>query len=115
VLGVDVTATPFAASALSAVPVTIATLPGDAPVADAAADVLAAAGGLLMDVVYGHWPTALSTAWDRTGDRAVSGLGMLLHQAVLQVRVFVNGEVEAELANEPGVVSAMRAALESDA
>ena len=111
-LDIDVTATPFEASARSSVPVTIATLPGDAPVADAAADALAAAGGLLLDVVYGHWPTALSAAWQRAGSPATSGLGMLLHQAVLQVRVFATGDVEAPLADEPAVLAAMRAALE---
>lgn len=114
-LGVDVTATPFAASDLSSVPVTIATLPGDAPVPDAAANALADAGGLLLDVVYGHWPTVLSSAWDLAGARAVSGLGMLLHQALLQVRVFAAGDVEAELPGEAAVLSAMRSALESDA
>ncbi len=114
-LGVDVTATPFAASDLRSVPVTIATLPGDAPVPDAAANALADAGGLLLDVVYGHWPTVLSSAWDRAGARAVSGLGMLLHQALLQVRVFAAGDVEAELPGEAAVLSAMRSALESDA
>lgn len=112
-LGIVVTATPLAASALESVPVTIATLPGDAPVADAAADSLAEAGGLLLDVVYGHWPTALSAAWERAGRPATSGLGMLLHQAVLQVRVFVSGDAEAALPDEPAVIAAMRRALAS--
>ena len=47
--------------------VTIATLPGDAPVPDAAADALAARGGLLLDVVYGHWPTALASRVGASG------------------------------------------------
>lgn len=113
-LGITVTATAFTAETLQSVPVTIATLPGDAPVPDAAAAALAGAGGLLLDVVYGHWPTALSAAWERAGEPAVSGLGMLLHQAVLQVRVFLTGDVEQPLPSEPAVVSAMRRALESD-
>lgn len=114
-LGVEVTATPLAASAFGAVPVTIATLPGDAPVPDAAASALADAGGLLFDVVYGHWPTVLSGAWDRAGGRAVPGLGMLLHQAVLQVRIFAQGDVGEELPGEPAVIVAMRRALAPDA
>ena len=112
-LDVDVTATPFEASALAPAPVTIATLPGDAPVADAAADALAAAGGLLFDVVYGHWPTPLSAAWQRVGGTPVSGLGMLLHQAVLQVRIFATGAVDTPLPGEDAAVAAMRGALES--
>lgn len=113
-LGMHVTATPFAASAFTPVSVTIATLPGDAPIPDAAADALAAEGGLLLDVVYGHWPTALSGAWDRAGGRSTSGLGMLLHQAVLQVRIFTTGDVDAALPDESRVVGAMRRALDSD-
>lgn len=110
-LGLEVKATPFSASARDVVPVTIATLPGDAPVADAAAAALAESGGLLLDVVYGHWPTVLSAAWARAAYPAVSGLGMLLHQAVRQVRVFTTGAVGAPLPDEPGIVDAMRKAL----
>ncbi|MFH8249839.1 shikimate dehydrogenase [Microbacterium sp. B2969] len=113
-LGVAVQAAPFAASVPSPVPVTIATLPGDAPVTDAAADALASAGGLLMDVVYGHWPTALSSAWERAGHPAVSGLGMLLHQALLQVRIFITGEVDQPLDGEEEALAAMRSAIMGD-
>lgn len=109
-LGVSVTAAPFA-HGFAPVDVTIATLPGDAPIDGTAADALAAAGGPLMDVVYGHWPTVLSAAWGRAGLPSSSGLGMLLHQALLQVRVFVAGDAEAPLEDEAAVLSAMRAAV----
>lgn len=109
-LGVSVTAAAFT-HRFAPVEVTIATLPGDALVDDAAADALADAGGPLMDVVYGHWPTVLSVAWERAGRPASSGLGMLLHQAVLQVRVFVTGDAEAPLEDEAAVLAAMRAAV----
>lgn len=115
VLGIEVAAAGFEASAHPPVPVTIATLPGDAPVRDASADALAAGGGLLLDVVYGHWPTALSAAWDRIGAPAVSGLGMLLHQALLQVRIFTAGDADTALPNEAAVAVAMRRALGEDA
>ncbi|MBD3940980.1 shikimate dehydrogenase [Microbacterium sp. NEAU-LLC] len=114
-LGIEVTAAPFAASPSHDVPLTIATLPGDAPVADAAADTLAQTGGLLLDVVYGHWPTALSAAWDRIGGAARSGLGMLLHQAVLQIRIFQHGDPDMPLEAETDVLEAMRRALETPA
>ena len=93
---------------------TIATLPGDAPVPDAAADALAADGGLLLDAVYGHWPTALADAWVRAERTAVSGLGMLLHQALLQVRVFVTGDPDTAVDDETAVLAAMRLAVVGD-
>ncbi|MFB7891047.1 shikimate dehydrogenase family protein [Microbacterium sp. NPDC056044] len=114
-LGMTVTATAFAASVHDDVPLTIATLPGDAPVADAAADALARSGGLLLDVVYGHWPTALSAAWERAGDPARSGLGMLLHQALLQIRIFRHGVPDAPLEGEAEALDAMRRVLEEPA
>lgn len=112
--GVAVGAASLDAPAFDPVDVTIATLPGDAEVPDAAADALAAAGGLLLDVVYGHWPTSLAAAWDRVGGRSTWGLGMLLHQAVLQVRIFVSGQVEVPLDDERDVLAAMRLAVVED-
>ena len=110
-IGIAVTTTPFAASVHADVPLTIATLPGDAPVPDAAADALARSGGHLLDVVYGHWPTALSAAWERAGGTARSGLGMLLHQALLQIRIFRHGESDTPLDREAEALEAMRHAL----
>ncbi|WP_308221659.1 shikimate dehydrogenase [Microbacterium aoyamense] len=113
-LGVAVAAASFDAPSFAPVDVTIATLPGDAPVADAAADALAQAGGFLLDVVYGHWPTALASAWERADAPSTWGLGMLLHQAVLQVRIFVSGQVEVPLDDEGAVLAAMRLAVVED-
>lgn len=113
-LGVDVVVAPFTADAHAPMPVTIATLAGDARVSDDIADALASSGGLLYDVVYGHWPTALGTAWERAGGRATPGHGMLLHQALLQVRIFATGEVHTPLPDEDAVLAAMRDALVGD-
>ncbi|MCR2811889.1 shikimate dehydrogenase [Microbacterium sp. zg.Y1090] len=110
-LGIAVQAEPLSDEPYATAPVTVATLPGDATVAASTVDALAGAGGLLMDVVYGHWPTALSQAWERAGHPAVSGEGMLLHQALLQVRVFVGGDADAALPDETEVLAAMRRAL----
>ena len=110
-LGVAVAPVSLAASAHSAVPLTVATLPGDARIPDAAADALARSGGLLLDVVYGHWPTALSEAWQRAGAPARSGLGMLLHQALLQIRIFRHGDPDTPMDREDEALEAMRRVL----
>jgi shikimate dehydrogenase len=112
-LGLLVVTTSFAAAHDAVVEVTIGTLPGDTDLGDASAR-LAATGGLLLDVVYGQWPTALARAWERAGRDAVSGRGMLLHQALLQVRVFVTGATTSAVDDEPAVLAAMRSALMGD-
>lgn len=97
-----------------AVPLTVATLPGDVPFDAAITERLAAAGGTLFDVVYGTWPTALASAWQDRGQVALSGLAMLLHQALLQVRVFFSGDPDAALPDEGAVLAAMRRAIMGD-
>ena len=60
--------------------------------------------GVLFDVVYDPWPTTLAGAWERAGGVVVSGLDLLVHQAVLQV---------ALMTGRPGPLAAMRAAGEA--
>jgi shikimate dehydrogenase len=43
--------------------------------------------GLLLDVVYAPWPSALVAAWREHGGSVVPGQLMLLHQAAHQVRL----------------------------
>ncbi|NYF16111.1 shikimate dehydrogenase [Microbacterium sp. AK009] len=93
---------------------TIATLPGDAELAASVLDEVVVPGSLLVDVVYGTWPTPLAQAWERAGGRAVSGLPMLLHQAVRQVRIFTTGDVDEPLPSESVIVASMRRALMED-
>ncbi|WP_246126326.1 shikimate dehydrogenase [Nesterenkonia populi] len=68
----------------------------------------------LLDVAYDPWPSALAAAWQERGGRVVSGLHMLLHQAVKQVELFTAGTANpaAELssAEHARMVDAMRAA-----
>jgi shikimate dehydrogenase len=113
-MGIAVSASPFEALDAHDVEVTISTVPGDAVIAHSTADALAAHGGLLLDVVYGHWPTVLASAWGRAGGRATSGLGMLLHQALLQVRIFAGGAPDVPLRDEQAVLAAMRDAVVGD-
>ncbi|MFT4213084.1 MAG: shikimate dehydrogenase [Microbacterium sp.] len=110
-LGVSVMPVPFFTDALAAAPLTVAALPGGVRISEDAAAMLAACGGALYDVVYGHWPSSLALAWERVGAPAWDGLGMLLQQAVLQVRVFSAGSADEPLDDEPAVIAAMHAAL----
>jgi shikimate dehydrogenase len=113
-LGVTVGATPLDAPESVAVDATVGTLPGGVVVSQAVADRLADGGGALMDVVYGHWPTSLSDAWTRAGLPVQDGTGMLLHQAVRQIRAFSTSDVTEPLPDETAVVDVMRRALMGD-
>lgn len=46
------------------------------------------AGAVLLDVAYDPWPSALATAWEAAGGAVVSGLSMLVHQGLEQVKLF---------------------------
>jgi shikimate dehydrogenase len=65
----------------------------------------------LFDVAYDPWPSRLAASWLAAGGHAAGGLGMLLHQALLQVRVFVGGDAATPLRDEDDVLAAMRASL----
>lgn len=43
---------------------------------------------VLLDAIYDPWPTPLASAVQARGGRVISGLDMLLHQAVAQVEQF---------------------------
>lgn len=113
-LGLSVHGVPLTRPELAPVDLTIAALPGGAVVADADADRLASGGAPLFDVVYGQGTTSLQAAWLRAGHPIHTGEGMLLHQAVLQVRIFVGGDPTVPLRDETTVVGAMRASLMGD-
>lgn len=113
-LGMSVTVSSLDVASYRARALTISTLPGGASLPAQVGDALASGGGTLYDVVYGHWPTALAAAWERSGAPAINGLGMLLHQAILQIRIFATGDPDVTLPDEAGVVSVMRRALMGD-
>ena len=70
---------------------------------------------VLFDVAYEPWPTPLARQWESVGGRVVSGLAMLAHQALLQVRVFVSGDPLQPLEDEEAVLAAMLDAVGIDA
>lgn len=61
-------------------------------------------GAVLLDVVYGGWPSPLASWASAGGARVLSGLPMLLHQAVEQVRLMTGQRPD---------VGAMREALQA--
>lgn len=88
----------------------ISTLPGgSAPGAEFPAALRRQA--LMFDVSYSPWPSALARSWSSVGGAAASGEGMLLHQALIQVRIFVSGDPFEPLPNEDEVLHFMRGAL----
>ncbi|MBX3093271.1 MAG: shikimate dehydrogenase [Cryobacterium sp.] len=115
-LGLEVTVSGFEGVNDAPADVVVSTLPGGTrlgrPTLDAIAPSSLRATTPLLDVAYGAEPSELVRAWVESGGSAADGLGMLLHQAVQQVRVFVGGGLGAALDEEPAIVEAMKAALE---
>ncbi|MFF7165666.1 shikimate dehydrogenase [Streptomyces sp. NPDC008086] len=83
-------------------PLVIATTP--AGTTDALAAAVPERPATLFDVLYDPWPTALAARWSMYGGAVVSGLDLLVHQAVLQV--------EQMTGRAPAPVEAMRKAGE---
>jgi shikimate dehydrogenase len=83
-LGIEVRTADWAdaARALRA-PLVIATTP--AGTTDALAAEVPERPATLFDVLYEPWPTDLAARWSAHGGAVVSGLDLLVHQAVLQV------------------------------
>ncbi|MEU1047868.1 shikimate dehydrogenase [Streptomyces sp. NPDC005897] len=76
-------------------PLVVATTPAGAT--DALAAAVPERPTTLFDVLYDPWPTALAARWSAYGGAVVSGLDLLLHQAVLQVEQ-MTGRAPAPLA-----------------
>ncbi len=73
---------------VSTVPESVAGERADAWAADAAA---------VFDVVYDPWPTRLSVAARAAGRPVVTGLDLLAHQAVLQLRLMTGASVDVDV------------------
>ncbi|MFF0538489.1 shikimate dehydrogenase [Streptomyces coelicoflavus] len=83
-------------------PLVVATTPAGAT--DALEAAVPERPATLFDVLYDPWPTALAARWSAHGGAVVSGLDLLLHQAVLQV--------EQMTRRAPAPLAAMRVAGE---
>lgn len=88
--------------------VVISTLPG--PAGELAAIDESLMNTPLFDVAYDPWPSPLAARWRQAGSVAHAGLDMLVEQALVQIRIFVNGDPDEPVANEESVLAAMRAA-----
>ncbi|HUH52971.1 MAG TPA: shikimate dehydrogenase [Microbacteriaceae bacterium] len=67
-------------------------------------------GAHLFDVAYDPWPSPLTLRWQDQHGKSSSGIGMLINQAVLQIRIFLHSDPTRELPNEESVIEAMKRA-----
>lgn len=86
----------------------ISTLPGPAAAEAPTPDELLAVP--LFDCAYDPWPSPFAERWRLAGSPAHAGLEMLVEQALVQIRIFTNGDPNTPIDNEQAVLDAMRAA-----
>jgi shikimate dehydrogenase len=63
---------------------------------------------VLFDVAYEPWPTPLAAGW---AGPVITGIEMLVHQAIAQIRVFLLGSPDRALPGGDRVLAAMRSAV----
>lgn len=91
----------------------ISTLPGGAaPEASGVAE--QAHSAKLFDIAYDPWPSALARAWSQSPHPVISGMSMLVYQALGQLRAFHHGDSQLPLAGEQAVLEAMWQAIKSE-
>jgi shikimate dehydrogenase len=110
-LGLRVEVLPIAGLAtLEEADLVVSALPGGADPGVVASAALRRSA-TLFDVAYAPWPTRLVSQWLEEDGIVVHGLEMLLHQAVLQVRIFTSGDPFQALPDEAAVLDVMRRSL----
>lgn len=92
-LGVATATTPW--GEFPACDAVVSTVP-EAALAPHVPAILAGRPALVFDVVYHPWPTRLATSAAAAGVAVLSGLDLLVHQAVAQFRLFTGRDVPAE-------------------
>ncbi|WP_116948793.1 shikimate dehydrogenase [Jiangella endophytica] len=89
--------------------VTVSTAPSGALDELAPAVVSAAgektAGRVLFDVVYDPWPTPVAAGWQAAGGVVASGLDLLAHQAVGQLRLMTGADLPADLLRSAAIAA----------
>ena len=86
---------------------TISTLPGTV----LHPSISASENAVILDVAYNPWPSKLASSWKPIN--RISGIEMLLWQALIQVRIFHYGDGSVKLPNESEVFEAMRASVQA--
>ncbi len=79
-------------------PIVVSTVP--AGVTDLLVHAVPTLPGVLFDVVYDPWPTALAAQWAVRGGSVLSGHDLLVHQAVLQLRLMTGRDVPVYVLRE---------------
>jgi shikimate dehydrogenase len=87
---------------------TISTVPGHTDATQLVSD----ASGELFDVAYSPWPSPIGEVWLANGGSLISGIQMLVWQAIGQIRIFSSGNVAQQLPNEFALSQHMLAAAE---
>lgn len=103
-------------SAMSELPtpqLVVSTLPGGSAIPAAYPDAVMADCALL-DVAYDPWPSALASVWATAGGTVANGLSMLVHQALLQVRIFAFNDPFQPVDDEDAVLRDMLASVGLD-
>lgn len=67
----------------------------------------------LFEASYSPWPSPAAALWQAQSSTVVPGIELLIHQALLQQRIFVGADAARPLPDEPAVLSALRAAADS--
>ena len=109
-LGVELVILPLGTPPAGQPSLVVSTVPGGAEL-DFAVPAALSPDAVLLDVSYDPWPTPLAARWSHAGGSILSGLEMLMWQALRQVRVFVSGDQDTTLDNERDVVDAMRTSV----
>jgi len=67
--------------------------------------------GALLDVAYDPWPSTLANYFFKNKREVISGVEMLIWQAIAQIRLFNHNDPDVELPNERAVELSMRHSL----
>lgn len=110
-LGLAVSSTLFLGLAVAKAQLTISTVPAhalDSYFSKLLPRTSFKPAGILLDVAYDPWPSLPAQFWQSRGLAVISGLEMLIWQAVAQIRIFKFGNPALTLPNEVAVLEAMR-------
>jgi len=100
--------------ALTRADLVVSTLPAkalDTDIKKLSKSFIAKPKGTFFDVAYDPWPSEAAALWQSKQLSVISGIEMLLWQAIAQVRIFVEGNPDQEVFNEAAVILAMRNSL----